>query len=56
MTSQVMISFDDAKSFEAKGRFIAESGLAGHVMWQAAADYHDILIDSVRNGSGLIGL
>ena len=51
-TSQVMISFDDAKSFRAKGEFIRSYGLRGYAMWEAAADYKDILIDSIREGGG----
>ena len=51
-TSQVMVSFDDAKSVKAKGEFIKNYGLRGWAMWEAAGDYHNILIDSVREGGG----
>jgi len=51
-TSHVMVSFDDAKSFEAKGQFIEDQGLRGFMMWQANSDYKDILIDSIRQGGG----
>jgi chitinase len=51
-TSQVMVSFDDAKSFKTKGEFIKNFGLRGWAMWEAAGDYHDTLIDSIREGSG----
>jgi len=51
-TSQVMVSFDDAKSFKAKGGFIKDYGLRGWAMWEAAGDHHDILVDSIREGGG----
>ena len=47
-----MVSFDDAKSFEAKGEFIKNLGLGGFAMWDASGDYHDILINSIRQGGG----
>jgi len=47
-----MVSFDNAKSFKAKGEFIKNYGLGGYAMWEAAADYKDILIDSIREGGG----
>jgi len=51
-TSQVMISFDNAKSFKTKGEFIKNYGLGGYAMWEAAGDSKDILIDSIREGGG----
>lgn len=50
--TQVMVSFDDAKAFEAKGEFIKSSGLRGYVMWKVGGDYDDILIDAIRKGAG----
>jgi chitinase len=50
-TSQVMISFDDARSFEAKGKYIKSKGLRGFAMWQAAGDYNNILLDAIRDGA-----
>ena len=47
-----MVSFDNAKSFKAKGEFIKNYNLGGYAMWEAAADYKDILIDSIREGGG----
>jgi chitinase len=47
-----MVSFDDAKSFRAKGGFIKSYGLKGYAMWEAAGDYKDILIDAIREGGG----
>jgi len=47
-----MVSFDDAKSFSAKGAFIKATGLRGYAMWEAAGDYKDILINAIRSGGG----
>ena len=47
-----MVFFDDAKSFKTKGEFIKNYGLRGYAMWEAAGDYSDILIDSIREGGG----
>lgn len=47
-----MISFDDAKSFGAKGEFIKTFGLRGYAMWEAAGDYQEILIDAIRRRGG----
>ena len=47
-----MVSFDDARAFEAKGEFIKNYGLAGYSMWEAGGDYKDILIDAIRMGGG----
>ncbi|KAJ4479205.1 chitinase [Lentinula aciculospora] len=49
----LMISFDNAESFTAKGNFIAEYGLAGFAMWEAGGDFNDILLDSIRSAVGL---
>ncbi|EIN09004.1 glycoside hydrolase [Punctularia strigosozonata HHB-11173 SS5] len=46
--SWVQVSYDDARSFDAKGQFIAEQGLLGFAMWEAGGDYNDILLDSIR--------
>ncbi|TCD65196.1 hypothetical protein EIP91_002982 [Steccherinum ochraceum] len=45
--SQVMVSYDNAQSFAAKGDFIKQSGLRGFAMWEAAGDSNDILLDSI---------
>ncbi|KIL70286.1 glycoside hydrolase family 18 protein, partial [Amanita muscaria Koide BX008] len=49
---QVMVSFDDAKSFAAKGKFIKDAGIAGFSMWLAGGDHKDILLDSIRKAGG----
>ncbi|KAH8997040.1 chitinase [Lactarius hatsudake] len=46
--SQVMVSYDDATSFAAKGEYIRDAGLAGFAMWQAGGDSDDILLDAIR--------
>ncbi|KAF9457537.1 glycoside hydrolase [Collybia nuda] len=52
-TSQVMVSFDDPKSFAAKGQFIDTQGLRGFAMWHAAGDADDLLIDSISDAMGI---
>jgi chitinase len=47
-----MISFNNAKSFAAKGNYIKKTGLKGFSMWEAGDDYHDLLLDSIRSAVG----
>ena len=54
-TSEVMVSFDNAESFAAKGSYIKQTGLRGFSMWEAGGDYDDILLDSIRSATGLFG-
>lgn len=42
-----MISYDDARSFAAKGNFIKDEGIRGFAMWHAVGDYEDMLVDSI---------
>ena len=51
-TSNVMVSFDDARAFAAKGAFIKDEKLRGFSIWEAGGDSHDILLDSVRAAAG----
>ncbi|KAF8836466.1 glycoside hydrolase family 18 protein [Paxillus ammoniavirescens] len=51
-TSRVMISFDNADSFAAKGSYIRETGLRGFSIWETGGDYDDILLDSIRCAVG----
>lgn len=51
--SQVMVSFDNAHSFTVKGSYIKNTGLRGFAMWEAAGDYDDILLDSIRKAMGV---
>ena len=48
--TQVMVSYDDATSFEAKGRWIKDTGLAGYSMFEAAGDMDDILLNAIDKG------
>ncbi|KAI0769395.1 chitinase [Trametes elegans] len=46
--TNVMVSFDNAQSFAAKGEFIKSQNLLGFAMWEAGGDSNDILLDSIR--------
>ncbi|KAI9458902.1 chitinase [Lactarius psammicola] len=48
-TSQVMVSFDDAASFTAKGKYIKDAGLGGFALWEAGGDSDDILLDAIKS-------
>ncbi|TRM57461.1 glycoside hydrolase family 18 protein [Schizophyllum amplum] len=50
--TEVMISYDDATSFAAKGKFITDMGLKGFAMWHVVGDYKDILLDSIDAAIG----
>ncbi|EUC54057.1 glycoside hydrolase family 18 protein [Rhizoctonia solani AG-3 Rhs1AP] len=51
-TSGVLVGFDNAASFTAKGQFINTTGLRGFAMWETGGDYDDILLDAIRSGAG----
>ncbi|KAL4077337.1 glycoside hydrolase family 18 protein [Scleroderma yunnanense] len=51
-TSEVMISYDNANSFAAKGQYISSEGLLGFSMWEEGGDYNNILLDSIRQAAG----
>ncbi|KAJ7670472.1 glycoside hydrolase superfamily [Mycena rosella] len=52
-STNVLVSYDDANSFAAKGNFIADNGLAGFAMWEVTSgDYNDILVDSLYTAMG----
>ncbi|KAG8705796.1 hypothetical protein FRC09_002752 [Ceratobasidium sp. 395] len=51
-TSNIMVAYDDATSFAAKGSFIKSLGLRGFAMWEAGGDFDDILLDSIRSSAG----
>ncbi|OJA17532.1 hypothetical protein AZE42_11931 [Rhizopogon vesiculosus] len=51
-TSQVMISFDNAQSFTAKGKYIKEAGLRGFALWETGGDYSNILLDAINEAVG----
>lgn len=48
----MMISYDDATSFEAKGALVAKNNMRGFALWEMASDINDILIDAIRSGAG----
>nr|AFD19009.1 chitinase 2 [Coprinellus congregatus] len=53
--TQVMITFDDARSFEAKGKFIDEQKLRGYAVWHVLGDSSDdLLLDSIHKGARII--
>ncbi|KAF9268383.1 glycoside hydrolase family 18 protein [Marasmius fiardii PR-910] len=45
---QVMVAYDSAETWQAKGKYIKETDLAGFSIWSSAGDSNDILLDSVR--------
>lgn len=49
---EVVVSFDNARSFTAKGKYIKETGLKWFAMWEAEGNYDDILLDSIRSMAG----
>ncbi|KAL0578488.1 hypothetical protein V5O48_003481 [Marasmius crinis-equi] len=49
---EIMVAYDSAESWAAKGEYIADVGLAGFAVWQAGGDYNDILVDSVLTSAG----
>ncbi|KAJ3501720.1 hypothetical protein NMY22_g18825 [Coprinellus aureogranulatus] len=51
--NQTFISFDDAKSFTAKGEFINQKDLRGFAVWHVLGDSADnILLDAIHQGIG----
>lgn len=50
--SQIMISYDNADSFSAKGEFIQSESLRGFTIWEEGGDYNNILLDSIRQAAG----
>ncbi|KAF5318679.1 hypothetical protein D9619_010676 [Psilocybe cf. subviscida] len=48
-TNEVMISYDDATAFAAKGEFINNMNLAGFAVWHIAGDSNDILLDAISD-------
>ncbi|KAG1815160.1 glycoside hydrolase family 18 protein [Suillus subaureus] len=46
--TQVMVAYDNAQSFTAKGKFIAQSGLAGFALWEMGGDYNNILLNAIN--------
>ena len=49
-TDGIMVSYDDVRSFEAKGKFVKAMKLGGFAVWEAAGDYNDLLLDAILDG------
>jgi chitinase len=53
--TQVLISYDNAQSFAAKGQFINDNGLAGFAMWHVAGDSSThTLIDAISSAMNIV--
>ncbi|KAF7421024.1 hypothetical protein PC9H_011543 [Pleurotus ostreatus] len=50
--NEVMISFDDKRSFQMKGMFIKVKQLRGFAMWEAGGDSNDVLVRTLRDAAG----
>ncbi|KZT70436.1 glycoside hydrolase family 18 protein [Daedalea quercina L-15889] len=48
---QIMVSYDNTKSFAAKGEYIQQAGLKGWAMWEASSDYNNLLVGAIRSAS-----
>jgi len=48
-----MISYDDATSFAAKGKFISDNALAGFAVWHVAGDSNNILLSAISDAMGI---
>jgi len=51
-SSQVLMAYDDATSFAAKGKFIKENNLKGYNVWPLSGDSDDILVDAINGAMG----
>lgn len=52
-TNNWWVSYDDAQSLAAKGKYITSNKLAGFGMWEAGGDYKNIVVDAMRSSVGL---
>ncbi|KAF9527486.1 glycoside hydrolase family 18 protein [Crepidotus variabilis] len=52
-SSQTLISYDDATSFAAKGKFINDKGLAGFAVWHIGGDSNNILLNAISDSMGI---
>ncbi|THH28447.1 hypothetical protein EUX98_g5733 [Antrodiella citrinella] len=52
-STQEMVSYDNAQSFAAKGKFISDNSLLGFAMWETAGDSNNILLDSISQAMGI---
>ncbi|KIJ63207.1 glycoside hydrolase family 18 protein [Hydnomerulius pinastri MD-312] len=51
-SNQIMVSYDNAQSFTAKGQYINQAGLLGFSMYEAGGDYNNILVSAINTGMG----
>ncbi|KAM0211741.1 hypothetical protein ACHAQD_010151 [Fusarium lateritium] len=49
----IYVSYDDARSFHAKGQFVVSKGLGGFGTYEAGGDFNNILINAIRSAVGL---
>ncbi|KAF8070443.1 endochitinase [Lyophyllum atratum] len=49
--SEIMVAYDNAQSFAAKGDFIKSNGLRGFAVWEAAGDFNDLLANAILNAT-----
>ncbi|KAF5012338.1 hypothetical protein FDECE_1565 [Fusarium decemcellulare] len=52
-TSEIWVSYDDARSFAEKGKFVLKNKLGGFATYEAGGDYNNILINAIRKATGL---
>ncbi|KAH9941095.1 glycoside hydrolase [Epithele typhae] len=51
----VLVAYDDARAFEAKGAFVKEKRMAGFAIFEAAGDKGGTLINAISKGVGAEG-
>jgi len=49
--TRVLVTYENARSYAAKGDFIHTSGLGGFAMWEAGADRNDTLLDAILDAA-----
>ncbi|KAH7143561.1 glycoside hydrolase superfamily [Dactylonectria macrodidyma] len=49
----IWVSYDDARSFREKGKFVLKNNLGGFATYEAGGDYNNILINAIRKATGL---
>ncbi|EIW77029.1 glycoside hydrolase family 18 protein [Coniophora puteana RWD-64-598 SS2] len=51
-SQQILVAYENAQSFEAKGSYVKSAGLKGFSIYEVAGDHNDILLDAIRGGAG----
>ncbi|KAI0707541.1 glycoside hydrolase superfamily [Cerioporus squamosus] len=49
-STQVVVSYDDARSMQLKGEFVKQQGLGGFAVFETGGDHDDILLNAVKEG------